>query len=151
MLDFDELRAKLPQTFFFDHQVCSIRVDNSVHEVSILRLDDLGRPEGIMPADAVSFRWQYSTRMTNLAGEEMWTVRQSPSFDTSPFYIGTIHDLGDIMGLPLTDEAKKYLYGYPSGHYIVAPCGFVLPYDNGDKVVDPREFGLRPALPSEAA
>jgi hypothetical protein len=151
MIDFQAMRERLPNCYVAESRTTMLRLRSSTQALTVVRLNPEGSPVCKISRDVVSFRWQYVTRLTKFNGDESWNVQISPNVSKLPIYLGTLHRLNELTPLKLRNDELNFLLEHTGDYFIVCSSGFVMPYDEGDQVISPEEFGLRPALPSAAA
>ena len=151
MLDLQAMRERLPNCYVAESRKTLLRFRSVNQGLTIVQINPDGSPQCKIPVDVISFRWQHVTRLTKLNGDETWNVQFSPKLSGLPIYVGTLHRLNELTPLNLRSDELDFLLQHPGQHFIVCASGFVLPYDKGDLVVSPMQFGLPPALPAAAA
>jgi hypothetical protein len=90
--------------------------------------NDMGRPIDAVPADAVKFFRRTVTRFINAKGYENFSAHCIPN----PFH--RLHSFNNLQ--------RRMLEVHQNGRYFINPAGVAWPYDDGDRVFHPDEFGL---------
>lgn len=106
------------------------------------KLDETGSPVGDVPGDSVKFCWRNVTRFVNAKGYENYSSVYEPRSRHSVLYIGVMCSRSEALERAFNELQYQMLCDHSNGKYFINPAGIAWPYDEGDKVYHPDQFGL---------
>ena len=104
--------------------------------------DDMGRPIGSAPPDAVKFFRRTVTRFVNIKGHENYSALCTPNPHHKLYYIGIMCDREAAVERAFNGLQRRMLERHENGKFFINPVGVAWPFDEGDRVFHPDIFGL---------
>lgn len=104
--------------------------------------DEIGRPTRTVPADAVKFFRRRVTRFVNAKGYENYSAQCVPNPFHKLYYIGVMCSREAALERAFNNAQRCMLEVHGNGKFFINPAGVAWPFDEGDRVFHPDEFGL---------